>query len=100
MGKKLNAGGKEGILPYSSVVKKYLSLSFSPVSFEGAAMGMTGLRSSSVGNATQHCRKAGGGYQRGAFLSELLLSLCTSIALGEAATTAGTSYGRAEASIN
>lgn len=68
------------------------SLSFSAVYFEGAAMGKTGPRSSSVDNAMQRCRKAGGGYQKGAFISKLLLSPCTSIALGEAVTTAGTSY--------
>lgn len=33
------------------------------------------------------------GRTRRVHFSDLLLSLCTSIALGEAATTAGTSYG-------
>lgn len=92
------------MLPYSSVVKKKnLSLSFTPVSFEGAAMGMTGQRSSSAGNATQCCRKSGGGYQRGAFLSELLLSPCTSIALWRSCNYRWNLLwmrGRDEASVN
>lgn len=81
---KLN-GGKKRLLLYSSVVKKYPSPSLSPVSFEGAAMGVTGPRSAGVGSAMQCHRKAGGEYQRSAFHSEPLLSLCTDIALGEEA---------------
>lgn len=56
MGEKLNAGREKGILPSSSVVKKNLRV-FPSLQFP---LGMTGLRSSSVDNATQCCRKAGG----------------------------------------